>query len=75
MSPELQEVISQRREALKVLCRAAQLEDDLAERWIADELNVDKYSAWMAQKNRVVSALGDWQRVTDAFLSALEGRL
>jgi hypothetical protein len=74
MNEKLQDVLAQRRAAVNRLRRVAGLEQSLVEEWLKDATNVERYSAWYRHERRLVAALNDWQRATDALFSALEKR-
>jgi hypothetical protein len=74
MNEKLQDVLAQRREAVRRFCRIADLEQDLVEEWLKDTTNVETYSAWYRHERWLVAALNDWRQATDALFSALEKR-
>jgi len=66
MNEKLQDVLAQRRKAVKRFCRMAELEQSLVEEWLKDTTNEERYSAWHRHELRLVAALNDWRQAIDA---------
>ena len=74
MNEKLQDVLAQRREAVNRFCQMAGREQSLAEEWLKDTGNVERYSGWYRHERWLIAALKDWLQATDALFSALEKR-
>jgi hypothetical protein len=61
MKEKLQDVLKLRRKAVKRFCWMAELEQDLAEEWLSDTTDVERYSAWRRHERWLVAALNDWR--------------
>jgi hypothetical protein len=74
MNEKLQGLLAQRREAVNRFCQMAGRDQSLAEEWLKDAGNLERYSAWYRHERWLVAALKDWLQVTDALFSELEKR-
>lgn len=72
MNEKLRDVLAQRREAVNRFCQMAGREQSLAEEWLKDAGNLERYSAWYRHERWLVAALNDWRQATDALFCALE---
>jgi len=74
MNEKLRDVLAQRREAVNRFCQMAGREQSLAEEWLNDIGNSERYYDWYRHERWLVAALNDWRQATDALFSALEKR-
>jgi hypothetical protein len=72
MKEKLHEMLAHRREAVNRFCRMAGMEQKLAEEWLKDATNIERYSAWYRHERWLVAALNDWRQATDVLFNALE---
>ena len=74
MKEKLHEMLAHRREAVNRFCQMAGREQSLAEEWLEDAGNLERYSAWYRHERWLVAALNDWRQATDVLFNALEKR-
>jgi hypothetical protein len=72
MNEKLHEMLAQRREAVNRFCRMAAMEQKLAEEWLTDATDLERYSAWYRHERWLVASLKEWRQATDALFNALE---
>jgi hypothetical protein len=72
MTEEFDDLLAQRREEIDRFCRMADVEQKLAEEWLKDATDQDRYSAWYRHERWLVSALNEWRQATDALFNALD---
>ena len=72
MDDNLQDVLAQRREAVNRFCLMAAMEQTLAEKYLEDTTDLERYSAWHRHERWLVAALKAYRQATDVLITALE---
>jgi hypothetical protein len=72
MGDNLQDVLAQRREAVNRFCLMAATEQTLAEKYLEDTTDLNRYSAWRHHERWLCAALKEWREATDVLITALE---